>query len=101
MKISIKAFALAISLTMTLLLLLISAWGRISPGFGQEFLEVFYSVHPHPFRATAANLKFWEHLFGLTFDFFYTLVDSLMFAVCVGLIYNRAVALTSREPTRK
>lgn len=101
MKINIKAFALAFSVLMILLLLLISTWGRLSPGFGQEFLEAFYSVHPHPYRATAANLQVWEHLFGLTFDFFYTLVDSLVFAVCFGLLYNRILALSSGKQPDK
>lgn len=89
MKIDTRAFAIAFSVLMVLIILAISIWTRLSTQFGREFMDVFNSVHPHPFRATLEGLSTTEEAYGLGLDVFYTLVDSLIFAFGFGALYNR------------
>jgi hypothetical protein len=88
MKINIKTFVISLAVMLSVPLLIISIWTRLSLSFGREFMDFFNSIHPHPFRATFANLKLYEHLIGVSFDLFYILVDTIIFCLGFGLLYN-------------
>ena len=99
MKIDTRAFAIAFTLLMVGIILAITVWTRLSSQFGREFMDVFNSVHPHPFRATREGLSLAEEAYGSGLDVFYTLVDSLIFSLSFGLLYNRlARSNEQKEP---
>ena len=89
MKIDTRAFAIAFATIFGILILVISVWSRTSTQFGAEFMDVFNSVHPHPFRATLEGLTTLEHVYGAALDLFYAIIDSLIFAFSFSLLYNR------------
>lgn len=95
MQINAKAFAITFTTIFAVLMLAISVWSRTSTQFGAEFMDVFNSLHPHPFRATLASLSTVEHAYGVALDVFYTVVDSLILSLSFCLLYNRL----SRAPS--
>ena len=100
MKVNIKALCISLTVILTLLIMIISIWSRTSTQFGREFMELYNSVHPHPFRA-ASDLKTLEHAYGVGLDMFYALVDSLIFALGFGLLYNWIAARSQPEQENK
>ena len=88
MKINVKAFTITFTVIMVVLMLAISLWARLSAHFGHEFMDLFNSLHPHPFRASIAGLGWLETFYGLGLDLFYTLVDSLIFSLAFSTLYN-------------
>jgi hypothetical protein len=89
MKLNVRAFAISFTVIFAVLILGISIWSRTSTQFGAEFMDVFNSVHPHPFRATLQGLSTLEHVYGAALDLFYAVIDSLIFSFSFGLLYNR------------
>ena len=96
MKINIKAFTLSFTIIMVILILIISIWSRVSIHFGKEFMNLYNSVHPHPFRATAGDIDTLGHFFGVGLDVFYAFVDSLIFSLGFGFLYNWFCSKTSK-----
>ncbi len=91
-RLDAKAFAITFATIFGVLILVISIWTRVSTQFGAEFMSVFNSVHPHPFRATLAGLSVLEHTYGVALDLFYAVVDALIFSFSFCLLYNRLAA---------
>ena len=88
MKINIRAFTIAFTVVMSILILVITVWARLSGIFGREFMDLYNSVHPHPFRVTLGGLTPLEHVYGVGLDLFYAVVDSLVFSLSFGFLYN-------------
>ncbi|MCR9140755.1 MAG: hypothetical protein NXI24_00680 [bacterium] len=97
MKLNAKAFAITFTTIFAVLIFVISVWSRASTQFGAEFMDAFNSVHPHPFRASLANLRPLEHFYGATLDLFYAIVDSLIFSFSFCFLYNRLAATESSD----
>jgi len=51
-------------------------------------MNLYNSVHPHPFRVTAGDIDTMGHIFGIGLDVFYAFVDSLIFSLGFGFLYN-------------
>jgi H+/gluconate symporter-like permease len=73
---------------MTALILILSIWSRVSVHFGKAFMEIFQSVHPHPFQISAVNLTAVDHIFGVLLDLLYVIVDSIIFGLILTRLYN-------------
>lgn len=92
MKINVRAFTIAFTVVLSVTLLVISVWTRSSASFGRELMDVFNSVHPHPFRASLEGLTLAEHFYGAALDLFYTIVDCLIFSLSFSMLYNWIVS---------
>lgn len=88
MKLQVTAFAISFTIVLTVIIGIISIWARTSSTFGKEFMDVFNSLHPHPFKATVSILSWKEHAFGIALDIFYILADSLIFSLSTASLYN-------------
>lgn len=96
MQLNLRALAISFTIIFGLLILVLSIWSRVSTSFGKEFMDVFNSIHPHPFRATLSGLSSLEQVYGVALDLFYGVVDALLFSLGFGLLYNKfAGTLTS------
>lgn len=99
-KLDPRAFAFALTVFFAVLVLVITIWTRVpNSSFGQEFMDAFNSVHPHPFRASLEGLTFNEHIYGVVLDLFYTIMDALIFSLVFSFLYNWMSARSS-EPSR-
>ncbi|MCB1308013.1 MAG: hypothetical protein KDK30_07535 [Leptospiraceae bacterium] len=96
MKINTRAFIIAFTTIFAVLILLLTVWTRLSTQFGAEFMAVFNSVHPHPYRATVGGLQWHEEVFGAAIDFFYAVVDSLIFSLAFSSLYNWVLSRSDR-----
>lgn len=100
MKLNSRAFTLAFTIIMTALILILSIWSRVSIHFGKAFMEIFQSVHPHPFQISAVNLTAVDHIFGVLLDLLYVIVDSIIFGLVLSRLYNW-LADKSEAPDKK
>lgn len=88
-KTDIKAAIISVTIPFTVIMLILSVWSRVSVEFGIYFMQAFHSVHPHPFTVTAPGLLWYEHIFGVLFDVFYTAVDTAFLTGIIVFLYNR------------
>ncbi len=100
-RIDPRAFAVALTVFFAVLILIVTIWTRVpNSSFGQEFMDAFNSVHPHPFRASLEGLTFNEHIYGVLLDLFYTIMDSLIFSWTFSFLYNWMAARSAADDAR-
>lgn len=88
MKIYIKSFTITISIIWLIFILITSVWSRVSSSYGIEFMVMYHSIHPHPYLITKGDLSVLQHFYGVLFDIFYAIVDSIILGLLFSIIYN-------------
>ena len=83
----------------SILILILSIWSRWSLVFGKEFMDAWSSIHPNIYQASRSDLEFVQHVYGVLFDFFYAVIDSIVFSAALSLLYNRLLPAAGDSST--
>ena len=87
LRLRIRPFALSAGIVMAALTVILSVWVRTT-GFGAEFMDIFYGLHPSPYARDMLEPGPLKHSIGVLIDGTYAFVDIFILTSIWAFLYN-------------